>query len=310
MKRIIAIVVTYNRKILLLECITALLQQTYPLFKVLIVDNASTDGTEDFLRENDILENSVVDYRKMKTNTGGSGGFYAGMEIVAKEYDVDWLWIMDDDTIPRKNALEMLTKAADCKTDASFFASCVEGMQHEPMNVPEVDVRGTNNGYPDWYMQMEQYLVKIRSATFVSLLINRKALDQCGLPCKDYFIWGDDTEYTLRLTKYYGAAWLVGNSWVCHKRKNAGAISIFEEKDPKRIKNYFFLFRNTLVNTSVYEGKKSCYKQFFQFVVQSMKILPRKNGLRKFWIIQKGIWNGLTQKRKFQAYIQSQLTEK
>ena len=50
-KKVIAVVVTYNRKELLKEAIEALLNQEYNNCDVLIVDNASTDGTREYIDE-------------------------------------------------------------------------------------------------------------------------------------------------------------------------------------------------------------------------------------------------------------------
>lgn len=309
-KKVVALVVTYNRKELLIECLTAILNQTYPLTSIIIIDNASTDGTEEALRNEHILGNPIVDYYKMSTNTGGAGGFYKGLEIIKDKDDVDWAWIMDDDTIPMEDTLYAFVKDLEIlngNKDVSFLASCVKGPQHEPMNVTCLDTKATDNGYPDWYMNLGNSMVKIETATFVSLLINKKAIQKCGLPCKDFFVWGDDTEYTKRLTEYFGPAYLSGNSWVCHKRKNAKAISIDNEDDINRIKNYFYFYRNSIVYSSVYEGKKRYIKKFVGLFVFSIKMLRHKQGFRKFRIIQRGIWRGEFCKGIFKKYIIDQL---
>ncbi|KLD60644.1 hypothetical protein WP50_08785 [Lactiplantibacillus plantarum] len=68
-----AIVVTFNRKQLLIESITALLNQTVPPAKIIIIDNHSTDGTKAELQTADILANPSVDYRYLTKNIGGAG---------------------------------------------------------------------------------------------------------------------------------------------------------------------------------------------------------------------------------------------
>ncbi len=306
MMDIAAVVVTYNRINLLLECLDAILNQTHPVKKIILIDNASTDQTPQVLKEKGYLDHEKIHYVRMETNTGGSGGFYEGLRLASQDA-YDGVWIMDDDTIPEADALFQLVSASEKAPDASFFASCVKGMQNEPMNVPELDIRRTENGYPDWYMQLEQSMVKIQFATFVSLLISHAAIQKCGLPCKDYFIWGDDTEYTLRLTKHYGAAYLVGNSWVIHKRQNAKAIAIANEDAPGRVKNYYYFYRNNIVNSYIYHGRKGYTKQMLLFCFDSLCVLSKKNGFLKFRTIQKGMWAGITQKKKFRGYIQSQL---
>nr|WP_262336656.1 glycosyltransferase [Lactiplantibacillus plantarum] len=76
-----AIVVTFNRKQLLIESITALLNQTVPPAKIIIIDNHSTDGTKAELQTADILANPSVDYRYLTKNIGGAGGFARGCRL-------------------------------------------------------------------------------------------------------------------------------------------------------------------------------------------------------------------------------------
>lgn len=307
---VIAIVVTYNRKELLLECITALLNQSYKLKTIIIIDNASTDGTEEMLQEYGIMDNTRINYVKMESNTGGSGGFYTGLDIARKNKTSEWIWIMDDDTIPNSNSLEYLVEATKKVNGASFFSSCVKGPQGEPMNVPVLDLKPTENGYADWYMKLTESMVKIQKSTFVSVLINKSAVEKCGLPCRDYFIWGDDFEYTSRLVKNFGPAFLVGNSWVCHKRFNAKAISIEDETNSKRLEKYHYYYRNSLINSYVYEGKKSYAKFFLKMLISSFGLLPGEKGIKKFWTMQKGIFASIINLRKFNKYINEQISIK
>lgn len=305
--KVAAVVVTYNRKELLSECVDAVLKQSFPVWKLIIIDNASTDGTEDMLRQTGVLDNSVVDYRKMDTNLGGSGGFYKGIEI-ARGKDCDWIWIMDDDTIPHADCLEKLAEKTAVKPDASFFASCVKGEQDEPMNVTFVDARPTENGYADWYMELDKGIVKIQRATFVSLLLNKKAVEKVGLPLKDYFIWADDIEYTLRLTTHFAPAYLAGDSWVCHKRKNAKSISLKHENDPARIKNYHFYYRNSLTNIYLYYSRKAYVKRFFKYWTEGIKLAFTKPfGFKKLRACHKGIFEAVASKKKFRKIVSSQL---
>ena len=102
-----AVIVTYNRKELLAECILALLNQTHPLNKIFVIDNASTDGTYIMLERKGFLNNSKISYHALPENMGSSGGFAEGIKK-AHEEGFDWIWIMDDDSEPAPNALELL----------------------------------------------------------------------------------------------------------------------------------------------------------------------------------------------------------
>ncbi|HGX8739230.1 TPA: glycosyltransferase [Escherichia coli] len=67
-KEVIAVIVTYNRKALLLKVIDAVINQSYPLKKILIIDNNSTDGTEMFISNR---LSDVVKYKNTGDNLGG-----------------------------------------------------------------------------------------------------------------------------------------------------------------------------------------------------------------------------------------------
>ena len=303
---IAAVVVTYNRKELLTECLTAIAEQTRIPDTILIIDNASTDGTEEMFAKDGVFDNALFDYQKMESNLGGAGGFYEGIRR-AFNNGADWIWIMDDDTIPSKTALEEICNAMTIVSGKiSFFASAVYGPNKEPMNVPIVETTASENGYMDWYMYLKKGIIKIEDATFVSLLFNREAVQAVGFPYKDLFIWGDDKEYTLRMTRYYGPAYMVGMSEVTHKRAITKRISIENATDSKRIDQYYYNYRNILVNVREYRhGWLSVLKRIAEFEGLCLEILMDKNQtqkLRKIKTVQRGIGGfflGTHDKKKF-----------
>ena len=106
MEKVIAVVVTYNRKALLVECINALRAQSRPLDGILIVNNGSTDGTEEWLQQQ-----TDIQFISQK-NTGSSGGFSTGISW-AYSNGYSWIWCMDDDGYPKQDALEKILEADD-----------------------------------------------------------------------------------------------------------------------------------------------------------------------------------------------------
>lgn len=107
-ERVCAVVVTYNRKELLRKCLAALKSQTRKPDHILVVDNASTDGTPEMLKE----EFPQVEVLRLPENQGSAGGFHEGMNR-AYEEGWDWIWIMDDDALPEPTALERLLACSD-----------------------------------------------------------------------------------------------------------------------------------------------------------------------------------------------------
>lgn len=319
--KVCAVVVTYNRKKLLIECLNAILDQSYQVENIILIDNASTDGTEQALKEKGLLDNPVLEYVRMDTNLGGAGGFYEGIKLAAGK-DYDWIWIMDDDTIPTASCLsELLIADSYIRGDggftnrkenkfSSFYASAIYGINGETINVPTINEKKSPTAGAYWYQYLKLGMVSIRKATFVSLLIRKKAINKCGLPCKDYFIWGDDSEYTERLTSYYGDAYFVGKSVAIHKRNLTNINNvIYNETNPNRLKMYSYSFRNRFINERYYHNRSyavviaQLMYSIIYFIIHSMSSIGRKRGIAMI----KGYWDGLTQYKKFKNYIDNQI---
>jgi rhamnopyranosyl-N-acetylglucosaminyl-diphospho-decaprenol beta-1,3/1,4-galactofuranosyltransferase len=116
--RVCAAVVTYNRRELLVECLEALLAQTHALQSIVVVDNASTDGTPELLRERGLLDRDDVRLLRLAENRGGAGGFAAAVEATRAQ-DCDWIWLMDDDSEPVPDALERLLSSPPAGEEAT-----------------------------------------------------------------------------------------------------------------------------------------------------------------------------------------------
>src|SRR4051794_34954192 len=97
-----AVVVTFNRRDYLERCLTALRSQTQALARIVVIDNASTDGTDGFL-----AGQAEVDTITMPENVGGAGGFARGA-LEALEPSVGFIWLMDDDCEPDAACCERL----------------------------------------------------------------------------------------------------------------------------------------------------------------------------------------------------------
>ncbi len=210
-----AVVVTYNRRDLLEECLAALAAQTHPVDHLMVIDNASTDGTPELVRDHYGEQAELV---ALATNEGGAGGFHEGLRL-AHAAGHDWIWLMDDDTIPSPTALEELL-AAPARTGLdhppALLSSKVvwtDGRLH-PMNQPGFE----RERVPDVVAGVEERLMPLRATTFVSLLVHRGAIDRHGLPLKRYFLWSDDIEYTARIL-LHEPGYLVPDSVTLHKTK-------------------------------------------------------------------------------------------
>ena len=236
--KVAAVVVTYNRLELLKECIEALRNQTYENLDLVIVNNGSTDGTGEWLAtQKDLI---VI----TQENLGGAGGFNTGMRYAA-EHDYDYCWVMDDDVICDRDTLsEMFNAASAIKEDWGFLCSSVVDKNGNPCNTPLI-LNWSRNKYPDWPRYLKYGMVEVMNATFVSVFVPTENIRKYGLPIKDFFIWGDDTEFTDRMSKRH-PCYMVGKSRVTHMREMAKGLVFLEETNPNRIKMYKNRYRNLL----------------------------------------------------------------
>jgi rhamnopyranosyl-N-acetylglucosaminyl-diphospho-decaprenol beta-1,3/1,4-galactofuranosyltransferase len=208
-----AVVVTFNRRELLRDCLDALAAQTRPVDRIVVVDNASTDGTPELLTS----EYPAVHAIRMAHNEGATGGFHEGMKAAAPA--TDWLWILDDDTIARPDSLERLLAGLARVPDGpppALLASRVEwtdGRAH-PMNMPIVRRRDV----PGLVEACERGLLPLRTATWNSLLVSRTAVERHGLPYKPLFFQADDIEFTARVLRHE-RGFCVPDSVVEHRTK-------------------------------------------------------------------------------------------
>lgn len=224
-----SVIVTFNRKKKLVGALQCLLEQTVRPQRIFIIDNCSTDGTQDLLKKEHLLENPLINYQRMGKNYGGSGGFYYGIKKAMDHTDqFDYLSISDDDAFYEKDYFELISKAADKHPECKAFCGTVlyeDGTiqtdhRRRVVNrkwVKELDI--PINEYKDNFY--------VDTFSFVGCVISKDILKKIGLPNKDYFIYFDDTEYSLRvdeLTKILN----VSKARIIHKtpRKDTTIVNI------------------------------------------------------------------------------------
>lgn len=220
-----AVVVTFNRKELLAECLDALLRQSRSVDRIIVIDNASTDGTEALLLERDFLAKPQVDYVRLATNIGGAGGFHEGARR-AYEAGYDWIWIMDDDAEPELDCLQQLQRAMSVP-EAVAVACLPVGSDGIPqyyhrgwMDVCHTDGRVIRAVTPG---ELAFQLVSIEHASFVGLAVRREGITAAGLPRAEMFIHYDDLEYCGRLVTI-GKILLATDSRIIHKDQRARSM--------------------------------------------------------------------------------------
>jgi len=234
----VAVVVSYNRRDLLLECLAAVEGQSRPPEAIVVVDNASTDGSAEAVR----AKFPDVDVVELVANTGGAGGFAVGMEHARAAHGASLLWIMDDDTIPEPTALEELVRVHHCyRPTPSVVASTVVWTDGQVMgrNKPKVLFERT-----PWKTRRAARwdCTPMRYSTFVSILVDTAAHPDLEV-IADFFLWGDDTEFSAALIRR-APGLLSQRSVAVHKTPGFGAR--IEDPGPRfyyAVRNRFWILR-------------------------------------------------------------------
>ena len=205
------LVVTHNRKPLLLRCLAAVAKQTRKPNRILLVDNASTDDTLESLRNEGWLARQDFQVLGLTENTGGAGGFSAGLKC-AISYGSDWIWMMDDDAEPHADALaELMQVAID---PANIYGSlATNGDETSWLMTLLGDPSKTTSLISDIPAQ-----ATVRMLPFLGFLIHRDLVEKIGLPDPDFFIAADDVEYCIRAQKAGAQIIVAGKSHIEHPK--------------------------------------------------------------------------------------------
>ena len=251
--KVTAVVVTWNRRDLLTETLAALRSQTRPPDSVVVVDNASDDGTADLLAQQDGLD--VV---RLSVNSGGAGGFSAGLRRVMDTHDADWIWLMDDDGMPTDDCLATLLP----HMAAHDFIGPVVLAKDEPDRLCfPIRLPGTATVLHDTAAAR-------RSATdgviegvvipFNGVLVTQDLVRLIGLPREEFFIWGDDVEYLWRSKRHGARVATVVDARLLHPATDdlgspmAWGRTTYNHS-PSDLKHYC-MCRNNVVNLREYSG--------------------------------------------------------
>lgn len=280
MQKTIAVVVTYNRLQLLTECIEALRNQTKALHKILVIDNGSSDSTENWLRQQGDLV--VIS----QNNCGSGGGFYKGIQW-AYEQGFTWIWCMDDDGYPKNDALENLFKAN-------------VGEETTLLNCAVIDKKDGRS----FVWKTQQYtsldnvdceLIHGKGHPFNGTLIHRKIIERAGLPDARLFLWGDETEYYYRITRKNKIPVITVTSSI-HFHPST-AFSLRKDWDYATSWKMYYYIRNRLaIHKSKFQNKAIAIINYTCFIIAFLGVIfvfQKTNKFKKlaflFWPLSDAI---------------------
>jgi rhamnopyranosyl-N-acetylglucosaminyl-diphospho-decaprenol beta-1,3/1,4-galactofuranosyltransferase len=194
--KIASVIVTYNRISLLQVIIESLKKQTRKIEEIIVVNNGSTDGTNEWLKTQGDL--TVIN----QENVGSSGGQHAGIKA-AYDKGYDWIWCMDDDGEADSRCLELLIRDAKSVENCGAIGPTV--LSIENINELAFDHISKSRGLITSFSEIkkiadENGILHERVNFFNGILISRQAVKRCGFPKKEMFIWGDELEYNARIS--------------------------------------------------------------------------------------------------------------
>jgi rhamnopyranosyl-N-acetylglucosaminyl-diphospho-decaprenol beta-1,3/1,4-galactofuranosyltransferase len=253
--RIAAVVVTFNR-LGLVQRLVARLREVPGLAEIVVVDNASSDGTWEWLAKEAEAPGTPLVVHTLDRNRGGAGGFHAGLRL-AVERGADLVWLMDDDGLPEPDCLEVLLTY----DGLDFWGPVVvdeadPGRLVFPIRLPG----GTRavHRMADVEQAARDGLIRDVVIPFNGVLVTRDLVERIGYPREEFFIWGDDHEYRLRAERDGARIATVVGAAVHHPSVgDLGTRMAFGRTtynhSPSDLKAYC-MARNNLVNLREYRG--------------------------------------------------------
>jgi GT2 family glycosyltransferase len=196
--KIAVAIVTFNRLDFLKDLINAIRNQTRKPDYILVTNNSSTDGTEEWLKDQKDIKYVTQD------NVGSSGGQYRSIQECMKS-DADYFWIMDDDVLPDERCLENLIPQLSEKRLITPIRITYDGHTffNEPIsfNLSWPFKSVWNKIIDQNYLDSFDNFVPAIGLTFEGPIFNRKLIEKVGYPEYDFFIHADDTDFMIRANK-------------------------------------------------------------------------------------------------------------
>ena len=291
--RVCAIVPTYNRKELLTNCLKAMLSGIVVPGTIIIVDNASTDGTKEHIESlfpNEIEQGKVV-YISLEENLGSAGGFATGLQK-GMEMDTDYFWLMDNDAEPTENALWELLKRATPET--CCVSILTDRNKQELSWGPLIRI---NNKARHFYFLSEipdHCILEAPAGQFAGMLIHKNIVSTVGLPRTDYFLWIDDVDYVNRIWRKGYKVIYVKESIIFHPVYKKVIVDFLWRKNIVLIDAPDWRLYYSLRNTVHLLSRNNKWMDTIRMIVYFFLIWKARGAkLNTLHFYVKGLWHGI-----------------
>ena len=289
MDKVGVVIVTHNRINKLQKCLSSYETQSFQPTFLLVVDNACTDGSSEYLddwcqySQQSVLQKYVI---HSSENLGGAGGFWLGMKH-ALDKDVDWIWLADDDAYPQNDCfLNLFNIYGILSSDEREQTAALCARVNDPDGLSPLHRRQIKKGLfavKETCVSMSDYLkqsVSIDIFSFVGTAIKKRAILQTGLPRKDFFIFYDDTEYSLRIGNR-GKILCIPSAVILHDSQE-NTIVKYSWKN-------FYMFRNKLFIYKYIWGRRYYFPEIMKTIYMILKFYNCTETWHQFFVALRAV---------------------
>lgn len=285
--KIAAIVVTYNRKELLKQAVEGILRQERPVDQIFVIENASTDGTEEAFKK-ELGANPLITYVKLAENTGSAGGFYEGAKR-AYEWGADWIWFLDDDIYPTPSCLEGMLKYQNISKCIHPSKKDLHGKEFIWENLYDPAICRASFFPENISFNNGKDFTFVNIGCFEGMLIHRDIVGKIGFPDPRFFTAGDDTGYGFLASLYTNVIYV----------RDACITKLLPLSGQIKPAYLYYAVRNEFI-LKEYSQRYGLFKAhfFYPFLISfclytSIKQTIRNRSLKTIWYVWKGFFHGL-----------------
>jgi len=268
--------------------------QTRPLDSIVIIDNASIDGTEEFLNKN-YLYNPIFDYVRLPENTGGAGGFYEGAKR-GHEKGFDWIWLMDDDGLLDKNALKELLRHKTRYYVLNSFVISKQNPKKMCFSLVHNPTKKVIRLVKDAHILSQEGLLD-GGNFFNGTLISKIVISKVGYPNKEMFIWGDEKDYHCRISKHFQIKTVLKSILIHPENLHSNQKTFLKMRMFDYSWKEYYAIRNYLYLTKQYYDLKfmRALKLFIEIFISSVICFNKKKARIFFKAYRDGLLGRLGQ---------------
>jgi GT2 family glycosyltransferase len=280
--KIATVIITFNRLDFLKIIIEAVKNQSYPIDEIFVINNNSSDGTTEWLKSQENL--TVIN----QDNVGSSGGQYTGFKT-AYDKGYDYIWTMDDDVVPDKNCLKNLI--------GDFDENIVRTpIRFKPNNEPFINDAisyNLSNPFKSFWERIvnksdfEKEIIEAYGITFEGPLVSRKIIQKIGFPMKNFFIYGDDTEYFIRAHKAGFKVKIINNA-------RLSRLLDYQDPDKSFTWKHYYIIRNIIAIDRIHGNSLVKHLRPFRYL---LSWIIRSNSFKDLKVTFRAFFDGLNYKK-------------